>query len=109
MSKADIRSESRKISGSQARILKSASRLLQELTHEDIALLSGGERTEYTKRGKGKTLIHSKPLKKKGGHASADFTAAEIHADLRTEMSKAWPDPRIVTPLTLKLRSMLNW
>lgn len=87
-------------------MLRQARELVNTLNIEDLALLSAKERTEYNKRGKGKS--YNRPKKSKGGHTPADYTAVEILVDLRLEVQRDWPNLGEVTRMYLQLRRLVD-
>jgi len=83
---------------------------VSNISIEDIALIGRNTGNIYNRRGKGgKTKIHNKPVKKKGGYQPIDQIVVEMLEDLRKEIKRRYPSMERVTPLYLQLKALLNY
>lgn len=81
-------------------MLRRARQLVDRLTAEDLSLIQVKVPTPYKKRGSAPTPKH------KGGAAPVDYSAVEVLQDLRKALSYKRPDPEVVLPLYIQLRSL---
>lgn len=85
------------------RIIKNARQLVKDLENTGLDNLKPPrEVTPYKKRGAGPT--HSS----KNFKEPVDFVAVDTLIDLRRALARRRPDPEVIIPLYIRLRSLTN-